>query len=91
MAKKGGDLCREPVFDTFYRKHSEALYSFMYYRCGNKDNALDLVQEAFLKVYGKIEIQESDLAPVLDFCLQDKKNEGKEHIGFLTETNKKDQ
>lgn len=53
MAKKGGDLCRELVFDTFYRKHSEALYSFMYYRCGNKDNALDLVQEAFLKVWNK--------------------------------------
>lgn len=53
MTKKVGDLCSETVFDSFYKKHSEALYSFMYYRCGNKDNALDLVQEAFLKVWGK--------------------------------------
>lgn len=37
---------------------------------------LETIQTAFLKVYGKIEIAEEDLEPVLDFCLQDKKNEG---------------
>lgn len=39
---------------------------------------LEQIQTAFLKVYGKIEILESDLPAVLDFCLQDKKNEGKQ-------------
>lgn len=39
---------------------------------------LEIIQTAFLKVYGKIEILETDLPAVLDFCLQDKKNEGKE-------------
>lgn len=37
---------------------------------------LKTIQTSFLKVYGKINIAEEDLEPVLDFCLQDKKNEG---------------
>ncbi len=37
---------------------------------------LDTILSAFLKVYGKINIAAEDLEPVLDFCLQDKKNEG---------------
>ncbi len=37
---------------------------------------LETIQTAFLKVYGKINIAAEDLEPVLDFCLQDKKNEG---------------
>ncbi|WP_339705418.1 3-dehydroquinate synthase [Algoriphagus aquimarinus] len=39
---------------------------------------LETIQSALLKVYGKIEIFDTDLPAVLDFCLQDKKNEGKE-------------
>lgn len=37
---------------------------------------LESIQTAFLKVYGKINIAAEDLEQVLDFCLQDKKNEG---------------
>lgn len=38
---------------------------------------LEQIQTAFLKVYGKVKILEEDLPEVLDYCLQDKKNEGK--------------
>lgn len=37
---------------------------------------LETILSAFLKVYGKVNIAAEDLEPVLDFCLQDKKNEG---------------
>ena len=37
---------------------------------------LETILSAFLKVFGKINIAAEDLEPVLDFCLQDKKNEG---------------
>ena len=39
---------------------------------------LEEIQAAFLKVYGKVAVFEEDLPEVLDYCLQDKKNEGKE-------------
>jgi len=45
------DLCKEKVFQKFYRKHSRDLYNFMYYKSGNSDIASDLVQEAFIKIF----------------------------------------
>lgn len=33
------------------------------------------IQEAFLGIYGKITISENDLESIVDYCLQDKKNE----------------
>ncbi|WP_057938348.1 3-dehydroquinate synthase [Algoriphagus resistens] len=79
------------AFETYFLDgprhllHGEAIAVGMICEAWLSHKKLDLsmaelkkIQEAFLKVYGKIEIQESDLAPVLDFCLQDKKNEGKE-------------
>lgn len=47
------ELCKDSVFNDFYRTHSDDLYRFMYYRCGDKDQSLDLVQEAFMKVWDK--------------------------------------
>lgn len=45
------DLCKENIFQSFYKKHSRDLYNFMYYKCGNEDTASDLIQESFLKVF----------------------------------------
>ncbi len=79
------------AFETYFLDgprhllHGEAIAVGMICEAWLSHKKLDLsmaelkqIQEALLKVYGKIEIQESDLIPVLDFCLQDKKNEGKE-------------
>ena len=33
------------------------------------------IQEAFLEIYGKITIEENDLEAIVDYCIQDKKNE----------------
>ncbi len=37
---------------------------------------LKIITKTFLSIYGKFSFSESDLAPILDLCLQDKKNEG---------------
>ena len=53
MLDPQAELCKDSVFNSFYKEHSDSLYRFMYYRCGNKDRSLDLVQEAFLKIWNK--------------------------------------
>tara|TARA_R110000868_G_scaffold158589_1_gene386781 strand:- start:9621 stop:10142 length:522 start_codon:yes stop_codon:yes gene_type:complete len=53
MSDPQAELCKDRVFNSFYKEHSDALYRFMYYRCGNKDRSLDLVQEAFMKIWNK--------------------------------------
>lgn len=53
------NLCNEAVFSGFYGDHSRKLYNFMFYRCNDKDQALDLTQEAFVKIFencGKIQL-----------------------------------
>ncbi|WPR73829.1 3-dehydroquinate synthase [Algoriphagus sp. NG3] len=87
------------AFETYFLDgprhllHGEAIAVGMICEAWLSHRKLDLsmaelkqIQGALLKVYGKIEIQESDLAPVLDFCLQDKKNEGKELMFSLLST-----
>lgn len=37
---------------------------------------LETIIHTFLSIYGKFTFEDSDLAPILDLCLQDKKNEG---------------
>jgi RNA polymerase sigma factor (sigma-70 family) len=44
-------LCEEEVFSDFYGRHSRNLFNFMFYKCGNSEQASDYVQEAFLKVF----------------------------------------
>jgi RNA polymerase sigma-70 factor (ECF subfamily) len=53
MLDPQAELCKEPIFNSFYKEHSDSLYRFMYYKCGNKDKSLDLVQDAFLKIWNK--------------------------------------
>ena len=45
------NLCKDDIFNGFYRENSRDLYNFMLYRSGDTDQAKDFVQEAFLKVY----------------------------------------
>ncbi|MBN7815673.1 3-dehydroquinate synthase [Algoriphagus pacificus] len=37
---------------------------------------LETIQNIFLSIYGKFTFSKADLKPILDLCLQDKKNEG---------------
>lgn len=44
-------VCDGIVFEQLYTSHSKSLYNFIYYKCGNQDQAEDLVQEAFIKMW----------------------------------------
>ena len=44
-------LCNEAYFNNFYIEHIQHASNFAYYKCGDKDNALDLVQDAFSKIW----------------------------------------
>lgn len=45
------DTCKESLFSTFYNKHSKALRNFLYYKFGNQDQAEDITQDAFIKLW----------------------------------------
>lgn len=44
-------LCEENYFNNFYLEHVQHASNFAFYKCGDTDNALDLVQEAFSKIW----------------------------------------
>ena len=46
-------ICKESTYNHIYNTHSEGLYRFLYYKYGNRDEAQDKVQEAFVKLWNK--------------------------------------
>ncbi|MGB2128905.1 MAG: RNA polymerase sigma factor, partial [Flavicella sp.] len=44
-------VCEAKVFEQLYQKYSKILYSFIYYKCGDKAQAEDLVQDTFVKMW----------------------------------------
>ena len=52
----------------------EAYLSFQKTKLSKKE--LEIIQNIFLSIYGKFTFSKADLKPILDLCLQDKKNEG---------------
>ena len=77
------------AFETYYLDgekhllHGEAIAAGMiceawlsHQKQGLSSHELDEISSKFLAVYGKIVIEEKEITPVLDLCLQDKKNEG---------------
>jgi len=51
LALKAGNL---PAFDELVRRHQGRVYAVAYRITGNREDALDVAQEAFLKAYRKI-------------------------------------
>lgn len=45
------NTCNEIVFSTFFKKEAKSLRNFLFYKYGNKDQADDLTQEAFIKLW----------------------------------------
>ncbi len=44
-------ICNDQYFDRVYQEQVDSLYRFIYYKCGSKSQAEDIVQEAFLKLW----------------------------------------
>ena len=45
------ETCNEIVFSDFFKTHAKSLRNFLFYKYGNKEQAEDLVQEAFVKLW----------------------------------------
>ncbi len=43
--------CNEHAFDQFFRSHAKLLRSYLYYKFGNLDQAEDIVQDSFIKLW----------------------------------------
>jgi DNA-directed RNA polymerase specialized sigma24 family protein len=51
MSDDKTNLCEETHFNHFYIKNVQSATNFAYYKCGDSDAALDLVQDAFTKIW----------------------------------------
>lgn len=51
MSDDKNKLCDENHFKHFYIKNVQSATNFAYYKCGDSDAALDLVQDAFTKIW----------------------------------------
>ncbi|MFV5700193.1 RNA polymerase sigma factor [Flavobacterium sp. ZT3R17] len=45
------ETCNKIIFSTFFKSHAKSLRNFLFYKYGNKDQADDLTQEAFIKLW----------------------------------------
>ncbi|MEM9681140.1 MAG: RNA polymerase sigma factor, partial [Bacteroidota bacterium] len=48
---KTTSVCEEHVYNDIYDRHSQYLFNFAYYKCGDRNIAEDIVQEAFIKLW----------------------------------------
>ncbi len=44
-------VCEQKNYESIFNSHSETLRNFIYYKCGDLDQAEDIVQEAFIKLW----------------------------------------
>ena len=51
MPKLKNSICEEEVFEPFFRKHAKMLRNYLYYKFGDEDQAEDVVQETFVKLW----------------------------------------
>lgn len=45
------NTCDEITFSSFFKNHAKSLRNFLFYKYGNKEQAEDLAQEAFVKLW----------------------------------------
>ena len=51
MSDEKSTLCEENHFKDFYLKQVQSASNFAYYKCGDSEAALDIVQDAFAKIW----------------------------------------
>lgn len=44
-------ICEENIFSSFFRSHAKSLRNYLYYKFGNEEQAEDVTQEAFIKLW----------------------------------------
>ncbi|WP_298417932.1 RNA polymerase sigma-70 factor [uncultured Kordia sp.] len=51
MATEEKSVCESKNFETIFNANAETLRNFIYYKCGSEQQAEDIVQEAFIKLW----------------------------------------
>jgi len=51
MSMSSKSVCEQPVFNDIFKKHSRTIRNHIYYKCGNPDQAEDIMQEAFIRLW----------------------------------------
>ncbi|NQY07685.1 MAG: RNA polymerase sigma-70 factor [Flavobacteriaceae bacterium] len=51
MNESKNNVCEEKTFESVFNHHAKTLRNFIYFKCGNSDQADDLVQDAFVKLW----------------------------------------
>lgn len=51
MSTESKSVCESQHFEKIYDTHAETLRNFMFYKCGSEQQAEDIVQEAFIKLW----------------------------------------
>lgn len=44
-------ICHENIFSSFFKSHAKGLRNYLFYKFGNKEQAEDATQEAFIKLW----------------------------------------
>jgi len=53
--KTDKNVCNENVYSKIYLEYATTIWNFIFFKCGNQDEADDLVQEAFIKLWNNCE------------------------------------
>lgn len=53
MTNQEKSVCEEKNFNSLFNDHYESAAKFIYYKCGNLQQAEDIVQDAFFKIWKK--------------------------------------
>lgn len=51
MTNEAKSVCEQINYEQLFNTHSKTLYNFVYYKCGDKQQAEDIVQDAFIKLW----------------------------------------
>ncbi len=51
MSEETKSVCEESTYEWIYNTHSRTLRNFIYYKCGDTQQAEDIVQNAFIKLW----------------------------------------
>ncbi|TWO34005.1 RNA polymerase sigma-70 factor [Seonamhaeicola sediminis] len=51
MSSKTKSVCEKVTYEYLFNMHSKTLYNYIYYKCGDEQQAEDIVQDAFVKLW----------------------------------------
>ena len=55
MESSTESVCKEHIFSNIFNKNSKTIHNYVYYKCGDQDEAADMLQEAFVKLWENCE------------------------------------